>query len=269
MRHITRCDKRESSLVTAAPDERVERSECERVGAERSRWHTVLTILYATRIWSHSVVILSNLLGAVLALHLRRLAGNEGDDEALLNAGTSTTADLSGGQREGVLIDSKTEHASAGVCWWTLFWACLATVFSLGGCCLFDSYFDYVKGYDTPEGATDRTLIDRHVQPHQVVSVAVLLYVLAIPANVAAEMGGRAPYWLGLLFAGGLLASFNYTALLELKYNALGDLHNAICVGPLVTLYSFVAQGGDLRVSNEHCLIVYFKVYLAKMIWKQ
>ena len=252
MRHINRCDKSWSSSVTAAPDERVERSERERVGAERSLWHTALTILYATRIWSYSVAILSNLLGAVLALQLRRLAGNEGDNEALLNAGTSATADLSGGQREGVLSDSKTEHARAGVCCWTLFWTCLASVFSLGGCCLFDSYFDYVKGYDTSEGATDRTLIDRHVRPHQVVSAAVLLYVLAVPANEAAEIGERAPYWLGLLFAGGLLVSFNYTALLELKYHALGDLHNAICVGSLVTLYSFVAQGGDLRVSTEH-----------------
>lgn len=189
------CTKRRSLSTSAERDERVEHAEWERSGAQHSRWHSALAILYATRVWSYSVVTFSNLLGAVLALHLQRFegaGGGGGGGEAQLDA---SKFDLPDGQRA---LADRVPETGANICWWTLFWTCVATVCTLGGCCLFDSYFDYVKGHDSPDGATDHTLVDRQVRPHQVVSAAVLLFVLAIPANAAAGMGERAPYWLGL-----------------------------------------------------------------------
>lgn len=244
MRRDVRSDPKESP---SAADDCVDHLERSRSDAKRSRVQAALAILYATRIWSHSVVILGNLLGAVLALHLRHFQEDR-DRIPLEHCGAGPmSADGQGAPVDPPESGSQAS-GSAGMCWWTLFWTCAATVSTLGGGCLFDTYFDYVKGHDTHDAATDRTLVDSSARPHEVVSAAVLLYILAVGANVASGMGERAPYWLGFLFAFGLLVSFNYTALLALKYRALGDLHNTFSVGSLVTLYSFAAQGGDLRV---------------------
>ena len=133
-------------------------------------------------------------------------------------------------------------------------WSVLVAVLSTGAVLavhaagnLVNTYFDYIQGVDAPGGTTeDRTLVDKHLSPSQVVNMAAYLYgcgmvflwllMLFSPA--------RSEHLAGLFF-GGLSSSFLYTGGIGLKYYVLGDLLVIITFGPLAVLFSFVAQCGN------------------------
>lgn len=133
-------------------------------------------------------------------------------------------------------------HASLSIAFFSA--AAVLTVHAAGN--LVNTYFDYTQGVDlAAESASDRTLIDKHLQPPQVVNLAASLYgcgmislwllIVLSPAQTEALAG---------LFFGGLSGSFLYTGGIGFKYYVLGDLIVIVTFGPLAVLFSYVTQCG-------------------------
>lgn len=126
--------------------------------------------------------------------------------------------------------------------------AAVLTVHAAGN--LVNTYFDYTQGVDLAETASDRTLLDKHLTPPQVVNLAATLYgcgmiclwllIMLSPAQTEALAG---------LFFGGLSGSFLYTGGIGFKYYVLGDLIVIVTFGPLAVLFSYVAQCGNMSFS--------------------
>ena len=127
--------------------------------------------------------------------------------------------------------------------------AAVLTVHAAGN--LVNTYFDYTQGVDlAAESASDRTLLDQHLQPPQVVNLAATLYgcgmVCLWPLTVLSPAQNEA---LAGLFFGGLSFSFLYTGGIGFKYYVLGDLVVIVTFGPLAVLFSYVAQCGNMSFS--------------------
>lgn len=115
---------------------------------------------------------------------------------------------------------------------------------------LVNTYFDYTQGVDAPGEATDRTLVDKHLSPSQVVNMAAYLYGCGMVFLWLLMMfsPARSEHLAGLFF-GGLSGSFLYTGGIGLKYYVLGDLLVIITFGPLAVLFSYVAQCGSFSLA--------------------
>lgn len=122
---------------------------------------------------------------------------------------------------------------------------------------LVNTYFDFIQGVDSSSAQTeDRTLVDKHLEPPQVVNLAAYLYgfgmvglwVLMVLSPAHSEQ-------LAGLFFGGLSSSFLYSGGIGLKYYVLGDVLVIITFGPLAVLFSFVVQCG--RFSTAPLLLAF------------
>lgn len=114
---------------------------------------------------------------------------------------------------------------------------------------LVNTYFDFIKGVDS-NTSEDRTLVDRHLQPPQVVNLAAYFYGFGMVGLWILMMVSPAQSWqLAGLFFGGLSGSFMYTGGIGLKYYVLGDLVVIITFGPLAVLFSYVVQCGQFSGS--------------------
>lgn len=116
---------------------------------------------------------------------------------------------------------------------------------------LVNTYFDYIQGVDSiSEGTEDRTLVDSHLQPPQVVNLAAYLYgcgMIGLWALMFLSQA-RSEHLAGLFF-GGLSSSFLYSGGIGLKYYVLGDVLVIITFGPLAVLFSYVVQCGHLSAT--------------------
>ena len=122
---------------------------------------------------------------------------------------------------------------------------------------LVNTYFDFIQGVDSSSSGTeDRTLVDKHLEPPQVVNLAAYLYgfgmvglwVLMVLSPAQGEQ-------LAGLFFGGLSSSFLYSGGIGLKYYVLGDVLVIITFGPLAVLFSYVVQCG--RFSTAPLLVAF------------
>lgn len=137
-------------------------------------------------------------------------------------------------------------------------WSVLVAIFTVGVVMavhaagnLVNTYFDFIKGVDDPGEATeDRTLIDKHLSPDQVVNMAAYLYGcgLAFLVLLMLVSPARSEHLSGLFF-GGLSSSFLYTGGIGLKHYVLGDLVVIFTFGPLAVLFSYVAQCGHFSLA--------------------
>lgn len=117
---------------------------------------------------------------------------------------------------------------------------------------LVNTYFDYVQGVDSRAAGTteDRTLVDQHLEPTQVVNMAAYLYGCGmIGLWILMVLSPAQSYMIAALFFGGLSGSFLYTGGIGFKYYIIGDLLVIITFGPLAVLFSFVVQCGHLSLS--------------------
>lgn len=98
-----------------------------------------------------------------------------------------------------------------------------------------NTYFDFFRGIDTVATADDRALVDKKVNPRQLVAIAAVSLVsgAGIIAYYASALGPHVGY-LGL--AGTALAFFYTADPLSLKYLGLGDLVIFLDFGPLLML---------------------------------
>lgn len=128
---------------------------------------------------------------------------------------------------------------------------CIVTVVTVHGAGnLVNTYFDYVQGVDSrAAGTEDRTLVDQHLEPTQVVNLAAYLYGCGMLGLWALMILSPAQsYLIAGLFFGGLSGSFLYTGGIGLKYYIIGDLLVIITFGPLAVLFSFVVQCGHFSL---------------------
>ena len=130
---------------------------------------------------------------------------------------------------------------------------CLATVGSVlavhSAGNLVNTFYDFEKGVDK-HGADDRTLVERRLQPQDVVSLGMYLYGCGMVCLGCVIALTRAKSELvALLFFCGLSGSFLYTGGVGLKYYALGDLIVLVAFGPLAVVFSFTVQAGHLLLA--------------------
>ena len=113
---------------------------------------------------------------------------------------------------------------------------------------LVNTYFDYVQGVDSRAGVTeDRTLVDSHLQPSQVVNLAAYLYGVGMLGMwLVMVLSTAHGYMIAGLFFGGLSGSFLYTGGIGFKYYIIGDLLVIVTFGPLAVLFSYIIQCGHI-----------------------
>ena len=116
---------------------------------------------------------------------------------------------------------------------------------------LTNTYFDFINGVDNKDNATagtgEKTLVEKKVSTHGLISLAVALYMLAILSISPLLMR----CWPTLVtFVCGTLLSMFYTATpVGLKYIALGDITIFLCFGPLLMQCTSLVITGELKNS--------------------
>ncbi|XP_020829618.1 ubiA prenyltransferase domain-containing protein 1 [Phascolarctos cinereus] len=113
---------------------------------------------------------------------------------------------------------------------------------------LVNTYYDFSKGIDHKK-SDDRTLVDRILEPQDVVRFGVFLYTLGcVCAACLYCLSALKLEHLALIFFGGLSGSFLYTGGIGFKYVALGDLIILITFGPLAVMFAYAVQVGSLAI---------------------
>ncbi|XP_077168810.1 ubiA prenyltransferase domain-containing protein 1 isoform X2 [Paroedura picta] len=111
---------------------------------------------------------------------------------------------------------------------------------------LVNTYYDFSKGIDHKK-SDDRTLVDRILEPQDVVRFGVFLYTLGcISAACLYCLSTLKLEHLALIYFGGLSSSFLYTGGIGFKYVALGDVVILITFGPLAVMFAYALQVGYL-----------------------
>ena len=114
---------------------------------------------------------------------------------------------------------------------------------------LTNTYFDFVNGVDNKdnalEGTGEKTLVQRKVSTHGLVSLAIALYITAVLSIFPLLM--RCWPTLVTFVCGTLLSMFYTAAPIGLKYIALGDVTIFLCFGPLLMQCTSLVLTGELH----------------------
>ncbi|KAM8928002.1 ubiA prenyltransferase domain-containing protein 1 [Pelodytes ibericus] len=149
-----------------------------------------------------------------------------------------------------VALGSALAYRSEGSLDFLLFLVCAVAVLSVHGAGnLVNTYYDFSKGIDHKK-SDDRTLVDRILEPQDVVRFGVFLYTLGcVCAACLYFLSKLRLEHLALIYFGGLSSSFLYTGGIGFKYVALGDLVILITFGPLAVMFAHAVQVGYLAVA--------------------
>ncbi|XP_063292235.1 ubiA prenyltransferase domain-containing protein 1 [Pelobates fuscus] len=149
-----------------------------------------------------------------------------------------------------VALGSALAYRSEGSLDFLLLLVCAVAVLSVHGAGnLVNTYYDFSKGIDHKK-SDDRTLVDRILEPQDVVRFGVCLYTLGcLCAACLFFLSKLKLEHLALIYFGGLSSSFLYTGGIGFKYVALGDLVILITFGPLAVMFAHAVQVGYLAVT--------------------
>uniref|UniRef100_A0A8C5QBS6 UbiA prenyltransferase domain-containing protein 1 n=1 Tax=Leptobrachium leishanense TaxID=445787 RepID=A0A8C5QBS6_9ANUR len=149
-----------------------------------------------------------------------------------------------------VLLGSALAYRSVGTLDYVLLLVCAVAVLSVHGAGnLVNTYYDFSKGIDHKK-SDDRTLVDRILEPQDVVRFGVFLYTLGCLCAACLYFLSKLKLeHLALIYFGGLSSSFLYTGGIGFKYVALGDLVILITFGPLAVMFAHAVQVGYLSVT--------------------
>jgi len=141
------------------------------------------------------------------------------------------------------------------------FLTCISTLCVHAAANLFNTYYDYIHGVDTPSTNTnkektnnsdstdDRTLIEGLLKPNDVVRLGLILYGIGTIAFLfLTHFSPAKEAYLALIFFGALPLSFLYTGGIGFKYIALGDVLILLTFGPITVIYSYMAQAGHFSI---------------------
>ncbi|XP_031554430.1 ubiA prenyltransferase domain-containing protein 1-like [Actinia tenebrosa] len=114
---------------------------------------------------------------------------------------------------------------------------------------LVNTLFDYKNGIDTTT-SDDKTLVKKTLTPREVRILIYICYEVAIASYIVICLGypSISPMKIFPTFLTGMAASFIYTGSIGLKYIALGDLVVFIAFGPVITLFTYAVQTGELSM---------------------
>ncbi|XP_072887771.1 ubiA prenyltransferase domain-containing protein 1 isoform X1 [Hemitrygon akajei] len=127
--------------------------------------------------------------------------------------------------------------------------AALAVLAVHGAGNLVNTYYDFSRGIDHKK-SDDRTLVDRILEPQDVVRFGAFLYTLGCLCATSLYFLSKLKLeHLALIFFGGLSSSFLYTGGIGFKYFALGDIIILITFGPLAVMFAYAVQVGYLAIS--------------------
>ncbi|EME29292.1 1,4-dihydroxy-2-naphthoate octaprenyltransferase [Galdieria sulphuraria] len=126
----------------------------------------------------------------------------------------------------------------------------LAVTLSLQGAAnLLNTYFDYVKGYDTEESYGDPTLVRGLLNIFEVWILASIMYFCACLSLYFLEVVTHLNLiTLGKLFWVGLILTYMYNGGIKgfaLKYFALGDFAIFVSFGPMMAVFGYLSQCGE------------------------
>ncbi|XP_069803091.1 ubiA prenyltransferase domain-containing protein 1 isoform X2 [Dendropsophus ebraccatus] len=149
-----------------------------------------------------------------------------------------------------VALGSALAYRSVGTLNLVLFLLCAVAVLAVHGAGnLVNTYYDFTKGIDHKK-SDDRTLVDRILEPQDVVRFGVLLYTLGcVFAGCLYFLSKLRLEHMALIYFGGLSSSFLYTGGIGFKYVALGDLVILITFGPLAVMFAHAVQVGYLSIT--------------------
>ena len=124
---------------------------------------------------------------------------------------------------------------------------CALSVHAAGN--LVNTYYDYIRGIDNKK-SDDLTLVDKRFEPQSVAWGAGVLYICGSAwFLLLAFLSPAKMEHLALVYFCGVSSSYLYTGGLGLKYIALGDLLIVLTFGPLVVVFAFLTQAGQLTLS--------------------
>lgn len=115
---------------------------------------------------------------------------------------------------------------------------------------MFNEYYDYVKGLDTPESVgIGGTIVRDGVPPSTVLRIAISFYALAVVAGV--YICAASSWWLALVGLGCMAAGYLYTGgPWPIAYTPLGELLSGVLMGTTIILISFFIQTGSVSLES-------------------
>uniref|UniRef100_M3XJE5 UbiA prenyltransferase domain-containing protein 1 n=1 Tax=Latimeria chalumnae TaxID=7897 RepID=M3XJE5_LATCH len=149
-----------------------------------------------------------------------------------------------------VALGSALAYRAEGTIDFLMLIICAMTVLAVHGAGnLVNTYYDFSKGIDHKK-SDDRTLVDRILEPQDVVRFGAFLYLLGCCcASCLYFLSTLKLEHLALVYFGGLSSSFLYTGGIGFKYVALGDVVILITFGPLAVMFAYSIQVGYLCLS--------------------
>ncbi|KAL1791738.1 ubiA prenyltransferase domain-containing protein 1, partial [Sigmodon hispidus] len=148
-----------------------------------------------------------------------------------------------------VALGSALAYRSQGVLDPRLLVGCAVAVLAVQGAGnLVNTYNDFSKGIDHKK-SDDRTLVNRILEPQDVVRFGVFLYTLGcVCAACLYCLSTLKLEHLALIYFGGLSGSFLYTGGIGFKYVALGDLVILITFSPLAVMFTYAVQVASFNI---------------------
>ncbi|XP_068094865.1 ubiA prenyltransferase domain-containing protein 1 [Hyperolius riggenbachi] len=149
-----------------------------------------------------------------------------------------------------VVLGTALAYRAEGTVDFVVFLACAVAVVAVHGAGnLVNTYYDFTKGIDHKK-SDDRTLVDRILEPQDVVRFGVVLYTVGCFSAACMYFLSKLKLeHLALIYFGGLSGSFLYTGGIGFKYVALGDLVILITFGPLAVMFAHAVQVGYLSLT--------------------
>ncbi|AGL00742.1 1,4-dihydroxy-2-naphthoate polyprenyltransferase [Desulfoscipio gibsoniae] len=115
---------------------------------------------------------------------------------------------------------------------------------------MFNEYYDYVKGLDTPESVgIGGTIVRDGVQASTVLYIAIAFYALSIIAGI--YICAASSWWLAAVGLVCMAAGYLYTGgPYPIAYSPLGELLSGILMGTTIILISFFIQTNTISLES-------------------
>jgi 1,4-dihydroxy-2-naphthoate octaprenyltransferase len=114
---------------------------------------------------------------------------------------------------------------------------------------LLNTYYDYTHGCDG-SGSSDQTLVRGRLRPAQVFDLAVGCLAMSALAMFGLAFASPLPISTQLgVYALGVLGAATYTGGPGFKYCALGDVLIVLTFGPVLILFAYAVQSGQLSAA--------------------
>lgn len=126
----------------------------------------------------------------------------------------------------------------------------LASNLIQGATNMFNEYYDYKRGLDTPESVgIGGTIVRDGVAPRTILQIAIAFYIIAIGIGVYICMASS--WWVAVIGAVSMAIGYLYTGgPLPIAYTPLGELFSGLFMGTIIIMITYYIQTGTVSLDS-------------------